>query len=114
MLMKSEADGSVDCLVTEMLQELPMKSVDEITHWFGVRFIIQRRMLSPSSVANSTFKKLDAKLEKGDSGVRALALMSVLAKRHAAVVGRLLQEAEPIEWKELHIGAERSVNCDHM
>ena len=34
--------------------------------------------------------------------------MSVLAKCYAAVaVGLLHGELEPIEWKELHVGAER-------
>ena len=41
--------------------------------------------------------------------------MSVLAKWYAAVVvGLLHKEPEPIEWKELHVGAERSTNCEQM
>ena len=31
-LMKNEEDGLCDCLVTEMLQDVPMVSVYEITH----------------------------------------------------------------------------------
>ena len=27
-----------DCWVTEMMRELPMETVFEITHWFGKRF----------------------------------------------------------------------------
>ena len=39
--------------------------------------------------------------------------MSVLAKWCAAVVvGLLHEEQEPLEWKELHVGAERCINCD--
>ena len=68
-------------------------------------------------------EKSDAKLENGDlgreggggEGVRAVALMSVLAERHAAVmVGLLQEEREPIEFKELAVGAESRVNCQHM
>ena len=41
--------------------------------------------------------------------------MSVLAKWSAAVVvGLLHEEPEPIEWKELHVGAERRTNCEHL
>ena len=36
------------------------------------------------------------------------------AKSYAAVVVGLLQEEpEPIEWKDLHVGAKRGVNCEH-
>ena len=41
--------------------------------------------------------------------------MSVLAKCYAAVVVGLLQEEwETLEWEELHVGAERGINCEHM
>ena len=41
--------------------------------------------------------------------------MSVLPKWYAAVVVVLLREEHvPVEWSELHIGAERVVNCEHM
>ena len=41
--------------------------------------------------------------------------MSVLAKWYAAVaVGLLHEEPEPIGWKELHVAAERSINCEHV
>ena len=43
-------------------------------------------------------KKPNAKLEKGLRGFRAIALMSVLK--------------EPIEWRGLHVGPEREVNCE--
>ena len=32
--MKNKADGQADCLVTEMLQCLPMETENEVTHWF--------------------------------------------------------------------------------
>ena len=51
--------------------------------------------------------KRDAKLEKCIRGFRAAALMSLLAKWYAAVVVGLNAELEPIEWKEMHGGAER-------
>ena len=35
---KNKANGLADCLVTEMLQRLPVKSVYEVTHWFEKRF----------------------------------------------------------------------------
>ena len=41
--------------------------------------------------------------------------MSLLAKWYAAgVVGLLHEEPEPLGWKELHVGAERCINCEHM
>ena len=46
---------------------------------------------------------------------RAVALMSVLAEWHAAVmVGLLQEERELIEFKELAVGAESRVNSEHM
>ena len=52
---------------------------------------------------------------KGIRGFRAIALLSVFSKYYIAVLVDLLhEEEEPIEWKKLHVGAERSVNCEHM
>ena len=51
--------------------------------------------------------KRDAKLEECIRGFRAAALMSLHAKWYAAVVVGLYAELEPIEWKEMHGGAER-------
>ena len=68
-------------------------------------------MSGARGVDNSTcvfLKKPHAKLENGIGLFRAIALMSVLAKWYAAgVVGLLHEEPKPIEWKELHVGAER-------
>ena len=47
--------------------------------------------------------------------MRAVASLLVLVKWYATVlVGLLQEEPEPVEWRELHVGAERSVNCEHM
>ena len=34
-MKKNKANGPGDCLVTEILRELPRETVHEITHWFG-------------------------------------------------------------------------------
>ena len=98
-IMKHKANVPSDCMVTEMLRELPMESVYEITHWFEKRF--RGKCRAPSGVETSTLrilKKPDAKLEKGLRGFRAIALISVLSKWYAAVlVGLLHDEKEPIE-----------------
>ena len=53
-------------------------------------------------------KKPDPRLGKGLRGSWAIALISVLFKRNAAVlVGLLHDEQEPIEREGLHVGAER-------
>ena len=63
---------------------------------------------SGSSSVDSTFGKPQAKLEKGIRGFRVTALTSVVEKWHVAVVVAMWhEEPEPIEWKELHVGAER-------
>ena len=63
-MMKNKANGPVDCLVTEMLQCLPMETVYEVTHWFEKRF---NRLVF--------LKKPDAKLEKRVRGFHAIALL---------------------------------------
>ena len=37
-MMKNKANGTGNCLVTEILRELPMETVFEITHWFEKGF----------------------------------------------------------------------------
>ena len=60
-------------------------------------------------------KKPDAQLEKGLRGFRAIALLSVFSKWYTTVrVDLLREEKEPIEWRSLHVGAERGVNCEHV
>ena len=60
-------------------------------------------------------KKPDAKLEKGPRGFRAIALLSVFSNWYTTVLVDLLhEEKEPIEWRSLHVGAGRGVNCDYM
>ena len=60
-------------------------------------------------------KKPDAKLEKGLRGFRVIALLSVYSKWYTTVLVDLLhEEKEQIEWRSLHVGAERGVNCEHM
>ena len=59
------------------------------------------------------FVKKLAKLEKRVRGFRAVALM-LLAKWCAAVVELLHEELELVEWKELHVDSERSINYKHV
>ena len=51
-MMKNNANGPSDCMVTDMLQALPMESVYETTHWFGKRFRAACR--APAARENST------------------------------------------------------------
>ena len=37
-MVKNKANVPEDCLVMEMLQELPIETAHEITHWFDERF----------------------------------------------------------------------------
>ena len=80
--MKHEATGPRDCLVTGMLQELPMESVFEITHWFKKRFRgnvgTQRR--GTFYVWCSSRSLMRSWRAESIRGFRATALMSVLAK----------------------------------
>ena len=80
-------------MVSEILRELPMETVYEVTHWFGKRF--RGECWAPAACKILRFwclKKPDAKLEKVMQGVRVIALMSVLAKWYAAVVVGLLHD----------------------
>ena len=83
-----------------------------------VREAVQRRVSAPEAweILRLVFlKKLDAKLEKGLRGFRAIALLSVFCKWKTTVLVDLLhEEKEPVEWKLLHVGAERGVNCEHL
>ena len=90
-MMKSKANGPADCLVTEMLQVLPMETVYEVTHWFRgecrapgawkiLRLVFFSRTLTP--------------VEKGLRGFRAIALLSGFSKMFSAVLVDLLQGGE--------------------
>ena len=87
-----------------------------MAHWFDKRFKGECRAPEAWEVLRLVFlTKPDAKLEKGLRGFRAIALLSVFSKWYATVlVDMLNEEKEPPEWKRLHVGAERAVNCEHM
>ena len=115
-MMKNKANGPTDCLVTEMLQCLPTETVHEVTQWFEKRFKGEYRAPEAWKILRLvSLKKADAKLEKGLRGFRAIALLRVFSKSYTTVLVDLLREKkEPVEWKKLHVGAERGVNCEHM
>ena len=80
-MLRNNANGPADCLVTEMLRCLPKKSVYEVPHLFHKRFeesvVIRRR-------GKFYLKTRDAKLEKGLRGYRAIALLNVFFKWYTA------------------------------
>ena len=48
-------------------------------------------------------------------GFCAITLLSVFSKwKTTVLVDMLHDEKKPSEWKRLHVGAERGVNCEHM
>ena len=110
--MKNKANGPADCLVTEMLQCLPMETVYEVTHWFEKRFRGECRASEAWKILRVVFlKKPHAKLEKG----LRMPLLSVFSKWYTTVLVELQhEEKEPIAWRNLHVGTERGVNCEHM
>ena len=81
-----------------------------------VRQAFPKRAPCPGGVESSTPRvpqKPDAKLEKGLRGFRAIALLSVFSNWYTTVlVDMLHEEKEPSEWKRMHVGAERGVNCE--
>ena len=115
-MMKNKANGPADCLVTAMIQCLQMETVYEVAHWFEKRFRGECRAPEAWKILRLVFlKKPDAKLEKGLRGFRAIALLTVFSKWYTTVlVDMLHEEKKPIEWRSLHVGAERGVNCEHM
>ena len=100
----------------EMLQCLPMETAHEVSHWFDKRSKGERRAPEAWKVLRLVFlQKPDAKLEKGRLAFCAIALLSVFSKWYTTVlVDLLLEEEEPIEWRNLHVGAKRGVNCEHV
>ena len=103
-------------VLTEMLQYLPAETVYEVAYWFEKRFKGECWATEAWKFLRLVFlKKPDAKLEKGLRDFRAIALLSVFSKWYTKVLVHLLhEEKEPIEWRSLHVGAERGVNCEHM
>ena len=114
--LNGKSNGPVDCLVAEMLRRLPIAVIYEVAHWFQRRFRGISRAPEAWRILRLVFlKKPDAKLEKGTRGFRAIPLSSVFSKWYTAVLVDLLhEEQEPLEWMELHLGAERGVNCEYM
>ena len=113
---RNKAIGPADRLVTEMLQCLPTETAYEVTHWFDKRFKGECRAPEAWKVLPFvSLKKPDAKLGKGFRGFRAIALLSVFSKWYTTVLVDMLHSGkEPSEWKRLHVGAERRINCEHM
>ena len=116
-MTKNKAKGPADCLLTEMLCSVCLWGLCTRSH-IGSRGDSEGSAGPPEGwkVLRLVFlKKPEAKLEKGLRGFRAIALLSVFSKWYTTVLVYLLhEEEEPIEWKSLHVGAERGVNCEHM
>ena len=110
-MIKNNANGPADCLVTEMAQCLPVETVYEVAHWFAKRFRGECRAPEAWKILRLVFLKMpDAKPETGLRGFRAIALRSVFSEWKTTVQADLLhEEKEPIEWMSLHAEAERGV-----
>ena len=87
----NKSSSPKDCIVTEVVREIPMSCVCEITHRFNRRL----KGLNTAPVAwkvlrlvflKTPDKTPDAKLEKDIRGFRAIALMPVWAKWYCAVL----------------------------
>ena len=115
-VLRNKANGPTDCLVTEMLQCLPTETVYVVAHWFDKRFKGECRAPEAWTILRLVFlMKLDAKLEQGLRGFRAIAVLSAFSEWYTTVLVELLhEEKESVEWKSLSVGAERGVNCEHM
>ena len=116
LLSKAGLHGS-DCLVTEMLQCLPMETVhigSKNDSKENAR--LQRRGQFFALCSCTVFlKKPDANLEKGLRGFLSIALLSVFSNWYTTVLVDLLhEEKELTEWRSLHVGAERGVSCEYM
>ena len=59
-MMKNKANGPADCLVTEMLQCLPMETVYEVSHCFDKRF--KRDCRAPDASAQATLAQVMSSL----------------------------------------------------
>ena len=65
-MMKNKLSGLKDCLVTEVMREIPMSCVYEIAHWFNRRLEGLHTAPVAWKVPRLAFlKKPDAKFEKG-------------------------------------------------
>ena len=115
-MLRNKANGSAYCLVTEMLRCFSTETVYEVAHWFDKRLKRDCRAPEAWEILRLVFlKKLDVKFEKGPRGFRAIALLSLFSRGYTTVLVDVLhEEKEPVEWKRLHVGAERGVNCEHM
>ena len=64
-MMKNKAKGLADCLVTEMLQCLPMERVHGVSQWFDKRYTGEcRAPVAWRSLRLVFLKRPDGKLEK--------------------------------------------------
>ena len=109
--LKNKANGPSDCMVTEMLQNLSMESVCEITLWFEKRF--SRESTEPIGLESLTSGI--SKKQTPDEKKACVGSLSVLSMWYTSVlVGLLHEEKEPIEWRRLHRRRERCQMCEHM
>ena len=86
----------------------------EVTQWSEKRFKGECHAIEAGKIPRLvSLKTPDARFEKELHGFRAIALLSVLSEWYTTVLVHLLhEEKEPIEWRSLHAGAERGVNCE--
>ena len=99
-----------------MLRFLPTETVYEVAYRFDKRLKGEYRARDAWNILRLMFlKKPDDKLDKGFRGFRAIALLSVFSKWYTTFLVDLLhEEKKSIEWRNLHVGVERGVNCEHM
>ena len=87
----------------------------EVPLWFEKRFRSEHRAPETRTILRLVSSRNPMPgLRKGyvDS---ARSQLNVFSKRYTTVLVDLLrEEKESIEWRNLHVGAEGGVNCEHM
>ena len=110
-MLRNKANGPADCMVTEKLQWFLTETMYEVAHWFDKRFPMS--MSGPRCVDNFTigvFQEARCQAREGPTAV-----LSVFSQWYSTVlVGLRHEEKESVEWRRLHVGAERGMNCEHM
>ena len=99
-----------------LVQELPRESVYEVIHWFGKRFRGECRASAACKILCLVFLNCLMQSWRGDSGSSCHRVGVSTGQNGTRLwwLGSVKKNGKPIEWKELHVGAEREVVCEHM
>ena len=113
---RERVNGPEECIVSEMMKQLPQENIDGMTRCFQNRSVEVEDAPSSWGIVKLVFlRKPDAEPKKRDKKLQGYRIDVSDSKWYATVlILRSERKKEPEGWKLLHVRGIDGISCQHL